>query len=202
PDHLQWMCTGEGQACVHTYNYIVSKGTPPAARFVDLAGPRKIASAGGALYLILFKDDATRMGWLYPLKSKSAADVTAATRKFLADVGGAVECFRTDNGTEFVNALFASLCANEKIRHGHTGVDGPKHNGVVERGLGPSRKAAWPLAWSPPGHLHERLPEHHGDDGERPFQVAARGIFWDTAAAQHPRLHAVRIPLHPPHSQV
>jgi len=112
------------------------KALPLQRVFVDLAGPRKIASAGGALYLILFKDDATRMGWLYPLKSKSAADVTAATRKFLADVGGAVECFRTDNGTEFVNALFANLCANEKIRHEHTGVDGPKHNGVVERGLG------------------------------------------------------------------
>ena len=47
---------------------------------VDLAGPRKIASAGGGLYLILFKDDATRMGWIYPLRSKSAADVASATK--------------------------------------------------------------------------------------------------------------------------
>ena len=29
---------------------------------VDLAGPRKIVSAGGGLYVILVKDDATRMG--------------------------------------------------------------------------------------------------------------------------------------------
>ena len=29
--------------------------------FVDLAGPRRIASAGGGLYLILFKDYAARM---------------------------------------------------------------------------------------------------------------------------------------------
>ncbi|CAN0599097.1 unnamed protein product [Laminaria digitata] len=70
--------------------------------FVDLAGPRNIASAEGALYLILFKDDATRMGWLYPLKSKSAVDVAAATKQFLA-VGGDIKCFRTDNGAEFVN---------------------------------------------------------------------------------------------------
>ena len=76
------------------------------------------------------------MGWLYRLKTKSATDVTAATRKFLADVGGAVESFRTDNGSAFVNALFASLFATEKIRHEHTGVDGLKRNGVVERGLG------------------------------------------------------------------
>ncbi|CAN0338393.1 unnamed protein product, partial [Laminaria digitata] len=103
---------------------------------VDLAGPRNIASAGGGLYLILFKDDATRMGWLYPLKSTSAVDVAAATKQFLADVGGDVKCFRTDNGAEFVNETFARLCGDKTIRHEHTGVDGPKHNGMVERGLG------------------------------------------------------------------
>ena len=73
----------------------------------DHASPRKVASAGGGLYLILFKDDATRMGWLYPFMSRSAADVTTATRNFLADVGGVIESFRTDNGTKFSNALWA-----------------------------------------------------------------------------------------------
>ena len=104
--------------------------------FVDLAGSRKIASAGGALYLILFKDDATCMGWLYHSGPKSAADVASATRRFLSDVGDGVKCFRTDNGAEFVNETFARLCSKETIRHEHTGDDGPKHNGVVERGLG------------------------------------------------------------------
>ena len=110
--------------------------THPLQRvFVDLAGPSNIASADGALYLILLKDDATRMGWLYPLRSKIAAVVALATKIFLSDAGDGVKCFRTDNGTEFVNETFARLCSDEKIRHGHTGVDGPKHNGVVERGL-------------------------------------------------------------------
>ncbi|CAM9826452.1 unnamed protein product, partial [Laminaria digitata] len=88
--------------------------------FVDFAGPRNIASAGGALYLIVFKDDATRMGWLYPLKSKSVVDVAAATKQFLADVGGDVKCFRTDNGVEFVNETFARLCGDKTILHEHT----------------------------------------------------------------------------------
>ena len=51
------------------------------------------------------------------------------------DVGDGVKCFRTDNGTEFFNETFARLCSVEKIRHEHTGVDGSKHNGVVEREL-------------------------------------------------------------------
>ena len=75
------------------------------------------------------------MGWLYPLRSKSAADVASATKTFLSDVGDGVKCFRTDNGTEFFNETFARLCSVEKIRHEHTGVDGSKHNGVVEREL-------------------------------------------------------------------
>ena len=44
------------------------------------------------------------------MKSKSAADVASATKEILADVGDGVKRFRTDNGTEFVNATFESLC--------------------------------------------------------------------------------------------
>ena len=59
-------CSG----CVQAKGRRVSVPTTTSSRmehrlhrvFVDLAGPRKIASAGGGLYLILFKDDATRMG--------------------------------------------------------------------------------------------------------------------------------------------
>ena len=68
--------------------------------------------------------------------SKRAADVASATKIFLSDVGNGVKCFRTDNGTEFVKQTSARLCSDEEIRHEHTGVDGPKHNGVVERELG------------------------------------------------------------------
>ncbi|CAN0361133.1 unnamed protein product, partial [Laminaria digitata] len=60
----------------------------------------------------------------------------AQSTQFLADVGGDVKCFRTDNGVEFVNETFVRLCGDKTIRYEHTGVDGPKHNGVVERGLG------------------------------------------------------------------
>ncbi|CAN0528754.1 unnamed protein product [Laminaria digitata] len=188
--------------------------------FVDLAGPRNIASAGGGLYLILFKDDWTRMGWLYPLKSKSAVDVAAATKQFLADVGGDVKCFRTDNGADFVNESFARLCGDKTIRHEHTGVDGPKHNGVVERGLGLVQEGGMAACLEAPRlfpgqlpnldrywveaavYIHERLLEHHGDQGQRRLEVALRGVLWETAAGQQPRLHAARIPPHPPHPQV
>ena len=91
-------------------------GHPLQRVFVDLVGPRNIASAGGALCLILCKDDATRMGWLYPLRSKSAADVASATKIFLSDVGDGFKCFRTDNGTEFVNYTFCEAVQRREDR--------------------------------------------------------------------------------------
>ena len=85
----------------------------------NVADPRNITSAGGALYLTLFKDDATRMGWLNPVWSKRAADVASATKIFLSDVSDGVKCFRTDNSTELINETFARLCSDEKIRYEH-----------------------------------------------------------------------------------
>ena len=127
--------------------------------FVDLAGPRKIASAGGALYLILFKDDAMRIGWIHPLRSKSAVDVDSATKEFLADVGVGVKRFRTDNGTELVNETFASLCREKTIHHELTGVDGPKHNGVVERGRGLIQKGGMAACLKPPRLFPGQFPD-------------------------------------------
>ena len=75
------------------------------------------------------------MGWLYPVRSKSSADLASATTKFMSDVGNSVMCFRTDNGAELVTDTSARLCSDQTIRHEHMGVDGPKNNGVVGRGL-------------------------------------------------------------------
>ena len=125
--------------------------------FVGLA-PRNIASVGGALYLNLFKDDATRMGWLYPLRSKRAADVTSATKTFLSDVGDGVKCFGTDNGTEFINETFARLRSDEKIRHERTGVNGSKHNEVVARGLGLIQEGGMAACFEAPRLFPGQLP--------------------------------------------
>ena len=126
--------------------------------FVDLAGPRNVTSAWGALYLILFKDNVTRTSWLYHLGNKSAADVASATTKFLADVGGGFKCFRKDNGSEFVNEIFAKLCSDQTICHEHTEVDGPNHNGVVERGLGMIQEGGLGLGLEAPRLFLAQLP--------------------------------------------
>ena len=130
------------------------------------------------LYFTLFKHHMTRMGWLHLLRSKSAVDVATVTKGFLADVGSDVKCFRTDNGNEFVNEIFARLCKGKIIRHEHTGVDGPKHS-VVECGLGLIQAPSPLLGGS--CYLQERTPQHHGHHGERWFQIAVRAVLQSPA---------------------
>ena len=85
--------------------------------------------------------------------------MAAATTKFLADVGDAVKCFRTDNGADFTNEMFATICRDKTIRHKHTGVNGPKHNGVVERGLGLIQESIMATCLEAPRLFPGKLPD-------------------------------------------
>lgn len=104
---------------------------------VDRTGPRKLASAGGSSMPgpVHGRHDAHEMALQYSLRSKSTADVAAATQKFLTDVGRVVECFRTETAPSFL-VRSSRLYSETKSRHECTRVDGHKNNGVVERGLG------------------------------------------------------------------
>ena len=47
---------------------------------------------------------------------------------------GALRAIRSDNGTEFKNASFASFCAERGIEHQFSSPHVPQQNGVVDRG--------------------------------------------------------------------
>ena len=52
--------------------------------YVDLFGPKLVASIGGKRYVMLVRDCYSRYTWLYFLRNKS--DTTEAFKKFLCDV--------------------------------------------------------------------------------------------------------------------
>ena len=97
-----------------------SRSVRPLQRvFVDLSGPRPVLSVGGALYIMLIKDDFSRYGWTFFLKNKS--DAADAFQFFLADirshgVPSVLECVRSANGGEFSGGSFKQLCAERGIR--------------------------------------------------------------------------------------
>ena len=76
--------------------------------------------------------------------------MASATKRFLANVGGGVKCFRTDHGTVFVDETFARMCSDLTIHHEHTGVDGPNYSGVVEHGLGLIQEGSMAACFEPP----------------------------------------------------
>ena len=85
--------------------------------------------------------------------------MASATKEFLVDVGGGVKRFRTDNGTEFVNETFVSLCKEKTIHHELTVVYGPKYNGVVERGLGRIQEGGMGACLEAPQLFPGQLPD-------------------------------------------
>lgn len=57
-----------------------------------------------------------------------------------------------NNGTEFVNDIFARSRNGSITRHEHKGVDGPKHIGMAELGLGLIKESGM-AAWLEPPRL-------------------------------------------------
>ena len=117
----------------------------------DLSGAMP-ASTGGSVYCFFIVDCYSNLGWPIFLKDKSATTVTHAFRASLAAIKplrekhGEAGALRTDNGTEFVNEIFANLLVQYGVRREFTSVDGPKRNGRVERRIAlvkEGARAAW-----------------------------------------------------------
>lgn len=108
-----------------------SRAERPLQRvFIDLSGPKPVKPVGGSQYIMQGKEDFSRYGWTYFLKSKSEA---SAFRRCLADVRASgvpftVECIRTDNRGEFTGGAFKHLCDERGIPQEFTTADMPKLN--------------------------------------------------------------------------
>ena len=58
----------------------------------------------GSRYVVMFVDSASRLQRPYGARDKSAYSILAVVKRFVADMG-VPGAFRTDNGTEFTNAM-------------------------------------------------------------------------------------------------
>lgn len=83
-------------------------------------------------YVVVAIDYFTRRLWARPLTSKSASAVVEFI-KDLCKQGKKPEEIVTDNGKEFQNDQFRSLCRILDINHRKTSIESHKSNGRVER---------------------------------------------------------------------
>ena len=86
----------------------------------NLCGPFLTNSLFGSRYFIIFVDNATRMTWVYFLKTKSVVEVLRVFQLFKAlvekEADAPIRRFRCDNGTsEYNNHLFKDLLLTNGI---------------------------------------------------------------------------------------
>ncbi|CAI7870400.1 unnamed protein product [Closterium sp. NIES-54] len=108
---------------------------PLALVHMDVCGPMRHASKGGARFLLVMLDDATRMCWTRLLKANG--DAAKAIQEWALEVCNddkkRIKVIRTDGGGEFVNNELAKWMKSKGIKHDVTTPYTPQQNGAAER---------------------------------------------------------------------
>ena len=99
---------------------------------VDLIGPLTVTEKGNK-YILVAVDMATRFCVIEALPTKEAHSVAAALRARVFAIFGSPRVLVSDNGSEFVNEIFANLLDVYKTVHRTTVAYHPSSNGLVER---------------------------------------------------------------------
>lgn len=101
----------------------------------DVWGPYGEENVCNTHFVLTLVVDHSRMIWTYLLSSKELvcsileAFIHMVKNQFLKDI----KCFRTDNGSEFINRRVRQLFFNHGIIHQRTCIYTPQQNGIVER---------------------------------------------------------------------
>jgi len=114
--------------------------TPKASRkneiiYSDIMGPVN-ESINHSKYVITFIDDATRKGWIFPLKNKSEASKTIIN--FIKIINNIypeekIKIFKSDNAKEYNNKKILNFCKKNGIKKVFSPPYNPQNNGVAER---------------------------------------------------------------------
>ena len=101
----------------------------------DICGWIDPIALGDSRYFLTFIDDATRMTYLFALKTKTAKEVRECFLEFrnvFEQDGRRVKSIRTDGGGEYQKQM-AEFCKDAGIHHEVTAPYTPEQNGVAER---------------------------------------------------------------------
>ena len=102
---------------------------------MDLFGPVNVLSINRNSYCLVIIDDYSRFTWVFFLSVKS--ETPELIKRFITlienQLNAKVKGIRSDNGTEFKNAVMDRFCAEKGILHQFSSVRTPQQNGVAER---------------------------------------------------------------------
>jgi len=113
------------------------KRNPEAGEFVhtNLSSGFETHSLGGALHVVLFKDDATRYRTVEFLSCKSEVQKTIKNyvRQVERQTGRKLRTIRSDNGGEYIAKVVKNFVENEGINHQWSSAYVPQQNSRAER---------------------------------------------------------------------
>ncbi|XP_026026956.1 uncharacterized protein LOC113024268 isoform X2 [Astatotilapia calliptera] len=122
---------------------------------MDLIG-KLTETNNGHQYICVFIDYFTKWPQAYPLKSKSAVEVTNCLIKFVHQFE-APKRILTDQGKEFVNSLNKRVCGLLKIKRSLCSPYHPQTNGLVEKMNGTIQRALCKVIGNQPQMWDEYL---------------------------------------------
>jgi hypothetical protein len=101
---------------------------------IDVCGPMRTTSHGGARYFLTFIDDFSRKTHVYFLKAKGEAFEKFKQYKALVEneIGHKIKVLQFDNGGEFVSKKFDAFLAQCGIQRQTNVPYSPQQNGVAE----------------------------------------------------------------------
>ena len=102
---------------------------------MDLFGPVNIMSMSKKRYALVIVDDFSKYTWVLFLNSKDETPqlVIDHIKMIELDSKFPVRAIRSDNGTEFKNAVLDDYCKDKGISRQFSAPRTPQQNGVVER---------------------------------------------------------------------
>jgi transposase InsO family protein len=143
---------------------ITRKSAPLELVHMDVCGPFRVKSVGGARYWLLIVDDCTRKTYLRPMAEKSEAPALFMAYKANAELrfkrqGHFIKQVRIDGGGEFGSATFRHYLSEQGIAVQETSAYTSQQNGVVERKhrVVADHMRAMMLAWGPSHNMPTAL---------------------------------------------
>ena len=126
---------GKSKRASHRSKEMTSITDPLQLIHMDLFGPVNVMSLSGKRYALVIVDDFSKYTWVLFLHSKDEAPqvIIDHIKKLEVEAKLPVRKIRSDNGTEFKNAVLNEFCTDKGISRQYSAPRTPQQNGVVER---------------------------------------------------------------------
>ena len=126
---------GKSKKTSHRSKDSTSITEPLQLMHMDLFGPVNVMSLSRKRYALVIVDDFSKYTWVLFLNSKDETPkiIIDHIKRIKLEANMLIRKIRSDNGTEFKNAILNELCTEKGISRKYSAPRTPQQNGVVER---------------------------------------------------------------------